>query len=302
MMPCPPSPVPRPPFLGLIGVGLLGGAMTERLLGRGFRVLGTDLDPARLDALRELGGEVASSADEVARSCDRILLSLPTGDVAAEVVDQIDPSLRPGQVIIDTTTGEPAGAETMQRRLAARGVAYLDATVSGSSAQAREGEIVIMAGGDAEAFGACRDVFGALAWAAFHVGPCGSGARMKLVTNLVLGLNRAALAEGLTFARSLGLDPGLVLTVLREGAAYSRAMDTKGPKMITGDFTPQARLSQHLKDVRLILAEARRAGAATPLSDVHRALLEAAEAAGYGEADNSAIIRAYVTKLHSDED
>jgi 3-hydroxyisobutyrate dehydrogenase-like beta-hydroxyacid dehydrogenase len=111
--------------------------------------------------------------------------------------------------------------------------------------------------------------------------------------NLVLGLNRAALAEGLTFARSLGLDPGLTLAVLREGAAYSRAMDAKGPKMIAGDFTPQARLSQHLKDVRLILAEARRAGAATPLSDVHRALLEAAEAAGYGEADNSAVIRAY---------
>jgi 3-hydroxyisobutyrate dehydrogenase-like beta-hydroxyacid dehydrogenase len=282
--------------LGLIGVGLLGGAMAERLLGHGFRVLGWDLDPGRCAALRGLGGETAGSAGEVARSCDRILLSLPTGDVVAEVVDPIEASLRTGQTIIDTTTGEPGGAEAMGRRLAVRGVAYLDATVSGSSEQARRGEIILMAGGDAGAFGACRDVFGALAWASFHVGPCGAGARMKLATNLVLGLNRAALAEGLTFARSLGLDPGLTLTVLRESAAYSRAMDAKGPKMIAGDFTPQARLSQHLKDVRLILAEAGRAGAVTPLSDVHLVLLEAAEAAGYGQADNSAIIRAYESK------
>jgi 3-hydroxyisobutyrate dehydrogenase-like beta-hydroxyacid dehydrogenase len=282
-----------PKRLGLIGLGLLGGAMAERLLGRGFRVLGMDVDLSRRAALRELGGEAAASAEEVARECDRILFSLPTGDVAAEVIERIAPALRPGQVILDTTTGDPAGAEAMGRRLAARGVAYLDATVSGSSAQARAGEVVIMAGGDAEAFGASRDVFGALAWAAFHVGPRGAGARMKLVTNLVLGLNRAALAEGLAFARSLGLDPGVTLTVLREGAAYSRAMDAKGPKMIAGDFTPQARLAQHLKDVRLILAEARRAEAATPLSEVHRALLEAAVAAGFGEADNSAIIRAY---------
>jgi 3-hydroxyisobutyrate dehydrogenase-like beta-hydroxyacid dehydrogenase len=289
----PPTPDPMPPRLGLIGLGLLGGAMAERLLSRGFRVLGVDVEPARCAAHQGRGGEVAASACEVAGSCDRILLSLPTGDVAAGVVEQIEPALRPGRVIIDTTTGEPGGAERMGDRLAARGVAYLDATVSGSSEGARRGDVVIMAGGEARAFDACRDVFGALARAAFHVGPCGSGARMKLATNLVLGLNRAALAEGLAFARSLGLDPGLTLAVLREGAAYSRAMDAKGPKMIAGDFAPQARLSQHLKDVRLILAEARRAGAATPLSDVHCVLLEAAEAAGYGEADNSAIFRAY---------
>jgi 3-hydroxyisobutyrate dehydrogenase-like beta-hydroxyacid dehydrogenase len=181
----------------------------------------------------------------------------------------------------------------MGARLAARGVAYLDATVSGSSEQARRGEAVVMVGGDPRAFAACRDVFDAIARNAFHVGPVGAGARMKLATNLVLGLNRAALAEGLAFARRMGLDPSLTLEILRAGAAYSRIMDAKGPKMIAGDFAPQARLSQHLKDVRLILAEARRAGAATPLSEAHRGLLEAAEAAGFGAADNSAIIRAF---------
>lgn len=279
--------------VGLIGVGLLGSAMAERLIGRGFRVLGADRNPDRRAALGRLGGDVAADASEVFGSCDRIILSLPTSEVVRAVIDGAETMPRPGSTIIDTTTGSPGDAETMGHRLAARGIAYLDATVSGSSAQARRGEAVLMVGGDAGSFDNCRDLFDALARAVFHVGPVGAGARMKLATNLVLGLNRAALAEGLTFARALGLDPALTLDIIRAGAAASRAADAKGPRMVAGDFTPEARLSQHLKDVRLILDEARRAGAETPLSLVHLKLLEAAEAAGYGEADNSAVIRAF---------
>jgi 3-hydroxyisobutyrate dehydrogenase-like beta-hydroxyacid dehydrogenase len=280
-------------LVGMIGLGLLGSAIAERLLGRGFRVLGFDLQAERREANRRSGVEIAADPSEVARSCDRIILSLPTGAEVAEVIDSIESSLRPGQTIVDTTTGEPAGTAAMGRRLGAHGVNYIDATVSGSSQQARRGDVVIMAGAAPEAFETCRDIFEGLARASFHVGPVGSGAAMKLATNLVLGLNRAVLAEGLAFARSVGLDPGLTLAVLREGAAYSRVMDTKGPKMIAGDFTPEARLSQHLKDVRLIVAEARASGTPTPLSLVHQELLEKAEAAGFGPADNSAVIRAF---------
>ena len=116
---------------------------------------------------------------------------------------------------------------------------------------------------------------------------------MKLVVNLVLGLNRAALAEGLALARWCDLDLGQCLRVLQAGAAYSRVMDTKGRKMIEQDFRPEARLSQHLKDVRLILALAEQVGARTPLSQLHRELLERAEAAGWGQDDNSAVIRLF---------
>ena len=108
----------------------------------------------------------------------------------------------------------------------------------------------------------------------------GTAAKMKLVTNLVLGLNRAALAEGLVLASSFGLDPQLTLEVLQASAAYSKAMDAKGAKMIGGDFAPQARLSQHLKDVRLLLAAAARTGRTLPLSETHRKLLEFAESLG----------------------
>lgn len=279
--------------VGLIGVGLLGSALAERLLGRGFRIVGADVDPDRRARLRSLGGEVAADASEVVSACDRVLFSLPTSGVVASVVEEVNARLPCGLMIIDTTTGSPGETETLGRRLLERGVVYLDATVSGSSAQTRRGEAVLMVGGDSHAFEECRDLFDALARASFHVGPVGAGARMKLATNLVLGLNRAVLAEGLSFARSLGLDPGLALEVIRAGAASSLAADAKGPRMVSGDFRPEARLSQHLKDVRLILDEARRAGTPAPLSLAHLALLEAAELAGYGEADNSAVIRAY---------
>ena len=116
---------------------------------------------------------------------------------------------------------------------------------------------------------------------------------MKLVLNLVLGLNRAVLAEGLEFARASGIDPAVALEILKSGPAYSRAMEAKGEKMLTGDFEPEARLSQHLKDVRLILAYGEKLGAKLPLSALHRELLEAAETAGFGGADNSAIIKAF---------
>jgi 3-hydroxyisobutyrate dehydrogenase-like beta-hydroxyacid dehydrogenase len=123
---------------------------------------------------------------------------------------------------------------------------------------------------------------------------------MKLVVNLVLGLNRAALAEGLAFARACGLDLAETLRVLQAGAAYSRCMDSKGIRMIEQSFTPpQARLSQHLKDVRLILAEASRVGQQLPLSAIHRELLAQVESAGWGEADNAAIIKSMDSQRRS---
>jgi 3-hydroxyisobutyrate dehydrogenase-like beta-hydroxyacid dehydrogenase len=114
---------------------------------------------------------------------------------------------------------------------------------------------------------------------------------VKLVNNLIVGLNRLALAEGLAFAKAIGLDAAKTLDVLKEGNAFSVAMELKGHKMVAGDFTPEAKLSQHAKDVRIILEEAARAGASLPLSELHLRLLEQAEAAGLGELDNSAIVR-----------
>lgn len=279
--------------VGLIGVGLMGTALAERLIGHGFDVFGYDVEPSRREALARLGARAATSAGAVLSTCPRVVLSLPDLNVVETVLGAEAASLREGQMLLDTTTGAPAQAERLGAELARRGMEYLDATVSGSSAQVRRAEVTLLVGGTEDAFARCRDLFDCFARTAYHVGPCGSGAKMKLVTNLVLGLNRAALAEGLAFARHLGLDATRALALLRDSMAYSRIMDSKGEKMVHGDFEPQARLTQHLKDVRLILAAAEASGLRLPLSQAHRHLLETAEAAGYGALDNSAIIRAY---------
>jgi 3-hydroxyisobutyrate dehydrogenase-like beta-hydroxyacid dehydrogenase len=151
-----------------------------------------------------------------------------------------------------------------------------------------------MVGGPADVVGRVVPILAALVRRWHHVGTWGDGTRLKLVTNLVLGLHRAALAEALGLAEAMGLDLATTLAVLRDSAAYSRVMDTKGDKMVRGDFTPQARLSQHLKDVRLILAEGERTGAKLPLSELHRRLLELVESLGLGDLDNSAILRAFL--------
>jgi len=279
--------------VSLIGIGLLGGAVAGRLLEQGWRVRGYEADSARHSAAKTAGVDVVDSAAAAAQGVRRILLSLPNSDIVEMVIAELSAALQPGQTIIDTTTGDPERAAVLATRLAERGVTYLGATVVGSSVQARAGAVTILADGPSAAVSACEDLFAALAERWFAVGASGDAAKMKLVVNLVLGLNRAALAEGLALAERLDLPAELALEVLRAGAAFSRAMDVKGQKMLDRDFTPQARLAQHLKDVHLIHAAAQRAGLELPLSAAHRRLLEESVAAGRGDLDNSAVIETY---------
>ncbi|QDT57474.1 2-hydroxy-3-oxopropionate reductase [Caulifigura coniformis] len=273
--------------VGVVGLGLTGTAISERLLQRGYAVRVWNRTPSKAEPLIERGAEWS---DDPGASCERVVISLFSSDAVAEIVARMNATLRPGQYLIDTTTGVPEHSVSMGQRLAARGVNYLDAPISGSSEQIRQGEAVVMVGGEKAAFEACADLWPVLGKRVFHTGRCGSAAKMKLVTNLVLGLNRAALAEGLAFAELIGVDPAEALNVLKDSPASSRTMDTKGHKMITGDYSVQAKLSQHLKDVCMMLEAAKSAGRPLPLTDTHRQLLERAVAAGLGEMDNSSIV------------
>lgn len=277
--------------IGIIGIGLVGSELALRLLKGGKRVMGFDINSECLDRFVRSGGQAAAHAGAVFASCHRVLVSLPSHREVDAVFQQHAADLRPGLTIIDTTTGDPASTEAIATSLRDCGISYLDATVSGSSRQVREGGAILMVGGDEKDYNACRDLLDLLADASFHTGPNGTGAKMKLVTNLVLGLNRAVLAEGLAFAEALALSPELALKIMRHSPAYSRAMDVKGQKMIQADFSPEARLAQHLKDVRLILAAGLAGGLPMPLSKAHRDILEQAVADGLGELDNSAILQ-----------
>ena len=286
--------------IGLIGVGLLGTALAERMLAVGMKIDGFDQDARRLERLHELGGAPRSSATSVASSCETIVLCLPDSRVVANVVDEFLGAIGQDTLLIDATTGDPDDTAQLAAVLRNRGVGYVDATIAGSSEQACRGEAVVLIGGEANDVERAEPVLSAWSDQRFHLGPSGSGARMKLVVNLVLGLNRAVLAEGLALAEACGIDAALALQVLKTTPAYSTAMDTKGPKMVARDFSPQARLSQHLKDVRLIRELARRHGASVPLSEIHERLLEQAVAMGLGDADNSAVLGVYSAAVARD--
>jgi 3-hydroxyisobutyrate dehydrogenase-like beta-hydroxyacid dehydrogenase len=282
--------------VGVIGLGLMGAVITERLLEDGFDVVVFNRTRDKAEPLVARG---ARWSDNPLMECDRVVVSLYTTDVVQEVLRQLEAGCRRGNVVIDTTTGDPQLTGELVGWLAERGVEYLEAPISGSSEQTRRREVIALAAGRREVFDSCRDILDSLAPKTFYVGRTGNALQMKLVTNLVLGLNRAALAEGLVFAEAMGIAAEDAFEVLMSGPAYSRTMDAKGPKMAAGDFTPQAKLSQHLKDVRIILAEAARAGQPLPISKLHGELLERAEAMGCGELDNSAIIRAIAREWRS---
>jgi 3-hydroxyisobutyrate dehydrogenase-like beta-hydroxyacid dehydrogenase len=205
-----------------------------------------------------------------------------------------------GHLIVDTTTGAPQDVRTLAAKLASQDSELVDATVVGSSEQARSAEATVIAGGSESAFQSALPLLKCFSQQQFHVGPSGSGATAKLIVNLVLGLNRAVLAEALNLTQQCGMNPKALLEILRSGAAYSKVMDIKGDKMVTQDFTPQARLDQHWKDVRLILDLGQATHSRLPLSELHAQLLERASSLGFGQLDNSAIIKAFENAPEND--
>ncbi|MFH1718101.1 MAG: NAD(P)-dependent oxidoreductase [Planctomycetota bacterium] len=280
--------------IGLVGLGLVGTAMAESLLARQFDVIGFDISPERLAHLEKLGGTPAASPAELADRVEHVVLSLPDTNAVEQVVEGDGGLLEASRLpayIIDTTTGDPERTMELAGRLAQKGICFLDATISGSSEQVRNREAVFMVGGEKVAFERCTSVFDALTEKVFYLGPSGSGSKAKLASNLILGLNRLALAEGLVFAEKLCLDLEAFLELLKATPAYSAIMDAKGEKMLKGDFIAQARVRQHHKDVLLILKYAQKAGQELPLSLAHLDVLEKAVEAGDGDLDNSAVIR-----------
>jgi len=280
--------------VGLVGLGLVGQALAGRLLAGGRRVVGYDIDDHACGAARDLGIDVAARTEDVAAGSRAILLSLPDSGVVQAVLwgdDGLGAACGEGATILDTTTARPSDTVAHHQRLAEQGVRFVDVPLVGSSQEIAAGEAVALVGAPAGAdFTGLIETF---AQKVFFLGEPGHGHRAKLVVNLVLGLNRLVLAEGLALAGKTGLDPRQIATILKQSAAYARVMDTKGDKMLDQEFQPAARLAQHAKDVGLILELAAEAGARVPVSAVHAGLLDEAIAAGWGGLDNAAIIKTY---------
>lgn len=278
--------------IGVVGLGLMGEVLAGRLMAASFGVLGYDIDPAKNASLVERGGHAATALAEIAR-CDAIVLSVFSTEQVEEVVEkELLPALGPGsgKIVMCTSTCDPDKIAALGERVVPQGIRFLETPVSGTSEQVRRGEGVGLIGGDPQTAAEIAPVLDAVFPRRFHIGKIGDGGRTKLAVNLILGLNRLALAEGLVFATRLGLDPVPFLEVLRTSAAYSQVMDTKARKMIDRDFAPEGRVRQTLKDVHMMLDQAERLGQHLPLLQVNCDVLEACVRVGDGDRDNSAVV------------
>jgi 2-hydroxy-3-oxopropionate reductase len=279
--------------VGIVGVGLMGQAFAHHLLRAGFEVQGFDVDARRMDELASQGGIAVDSPAAAARGVRWVLTSLPTSEVVRTAVlgsNGIAEGAAEGTILADTTTSRPEDSERIGAELAGRGIRFLDAAVSGTSAMAWKKDLVIIAGGAQEDFAACGPYFEAFSRKAYWMGPVGSGALTKLIVNLVLAGNRLALAEGLVLGMKAGMDGERLLTVLQDGASGSKTMIDKGPKMLRGDYTPEGLVRIGLKDSRLMLEQGSRFGSPMLLTGLCSQILQAAAARGLSERDTVAFI------------
>jgi 3-hydroxyisobutyrate dehydrogenase-like beta-hydroxyacid dehydrogenase len=276
--------------VGLVGLGLVGRALAHRLSIAGCTAIGFDRRDKACAEFAQAGGRVAASLAELRTQCDRIVLAVFDTAGVLEVVDALlgCATLR---AVIDCSTGDPDALQALAARLAARGIDFIEAPLSGSSQQIQQGTATMLLGAGPAALQRHAALLDALSAQRIVVGGPGMGARAKLATNLVLGLNRAALAEGMVFAERIGIAPDTFLKLVLATPARSDAAQTKGALMVSGEFTPQSRIHQHLKDVDLMLQQAAASGQRLPLSEAHAALLRSAVQAGDGELDNASIIR-----------
>ena len=270
--------------VGVVGLGLIGAAVTRRLLDSGMAVQGLDLAPDKVAAFAAMGGTPVSSIRDLLGSDAIVLAVFDTAQVEQAVAALLPAS---GQTVISVSTVDPERIAALAPRAAAGGVRLIEMPISGSSFQLASGDALGLVGGDADDV---DDILAAICPRRCRLGRVGDGARAKLAINLILGLNRAALAEGLVFAERLGLDPADFLPVARQSAAYSQVMDVKGPKMVARDFAPQGRIAQSAKDFSLIREEAARLGISLPLAGLYEELMQGCIAAGEGDWDNAAVI------------
>ncbi len=284
---------------GVIGAGLLGTACAKRLMQAGIEVVATDIDEAKRAAIARLGAQTAATVAEAAKSCGMLVVAVfDTDQVEAVVEGQggIAEACGGGaepRTVICMSTCDPDRLAALAARVEPRGVRLLEAPVSGTSRQVAEGRGVGLIGGEHAVMEAAAPVLDAICARRYYLGAVGNGSRAKLAVNVILGLNRAAMAEGLVLAARLGLDPVAFLEVAKGSAAYSAVMDVKGAMMARRDYTnPQSRVDQSLKDFKLMLAQGQAAGQPLPFAKLYAELLEDCVRQGEAEWDNAAILEA----------
>lgn len=274
----------------LLGIGLMGLPMGQRLREAGFAVTAWNRTQEKALRLASHGARVAHTAAQAVREADVVITMLENGDVVESVLfgQGVAQVLKPGTLVIDMSSIKPAQARDHARRLADHGARHLDAPVSGGTVGAEAGTLAIMAGGDAADFEQARPVFAPLGRAT-HVGPHGAGQLAKLANQMIVGITIGAVSEALLLAARGGADMTQVREAIRGGFAESRVLDVHGQRMVERDFAKRAAMSVQLKDLRNALDTAEALDFQAPITRLFAQLYGDAVEHGIGEYDHSAL-------------
>jgi 3-hydroxyisobutyrate dehydrogenase len=281
--------------IGVVGTGIMGRPMALNLAKAGFDVTAYNRTAARAEALAKEGITVAKSVAEVGESCTVVITMVPDTDDVLEVVEGeggLASSMKDGSVLIDMSTIAPGPTGELAARLVSKGIAMLDAPVSGGSWGAQQGTLSIMVGGEQATFERCLPVFDAIGKTIMLMGPSGMGQTTKLVNQILVVGVASTVAEALVFAAANGADLLKTIEVVGGGAAGSWQLSNLGPRMIQRDFAPGFMVRLQQKDLRLILETAQDKHVPLAVTSIARQYFTALEAAGLGEEGTQAIIKA----------
>jgi putative dehydrogenase len=276
--------------VGIIGLGIMGGAFAENLVAAGWRVIGYDIAPGRRRALARIGVEIAADPGEVARKARTIITSLPKPAALAATVKAIVKAKVPRRVMVEASTFTLEDKSAAEAALRKAGHVLLDCPVSGTGAQAKVRDLVVYASGGAAEIKRLRPMFAGFTRAVHDVGAFGNGSRMKYVANLLVAIHNVASAEAMVLGMKAGLPPQLIFDLIRTGAGNSRIFELRAPMMVKDRYdNPTMKISVWQKDMNVIGGYARKIGVPTPMFDASEAIYNKALKGGHGAEDTAAV-------------
>ena len=276
--------------VGVVGLGIMGGAFAQNLLTAGWRVLGYDIDPARRRAMARAGVEISPDAQALAAAAPTIITSLPKPSALDHTVAAIVAARVPPRVIVEASTFRMEDKAKAERALRKAGHVLLDCPVSGTGSQAKTKDLVIYASGDSKAIGKLRPMFGGFSRAVHDLGAFGNGSRMKYVANLLVAINNVATAEAMVLGLKSGLDPKTVFEMVTSGAGNSRVFELRAPMMVKDRYDDATmKVSVWQKDMAVISEFARDLDCPTPMFDATVPVYNKAMRSGHAEHDTAAV-------------
>ena len=276
--------------IGIVGLGIMGGAIARNLLAAGFGVRGYDVDAARFEALKPTG-IATKSAGEAAEGADVVLTSLPSIKALDDTVASLLAAKRSGLVVAELSTLPIEAKEKARAALAAGGLTLLDCPLSGTGAQAVTKDLAVYASGERAAYERAEPVFRGFARVTHYLGAFGNGSKMKFIANLLVAVHNVASAEAMVLGMKAGLDPETIVKVIASGAGNSRVFELRAPLMASGDYAPTMKIDIWQKDMSIIADFAKALGVTLPTFAASAPVYDAAQAAGFGGEDTAAVAK-----------